>query len=99
MTSSTYAPPGTVAPEPSAADSQPAENEAPKKKTEPRPYHVFKQTGETTWHWLTTADATSPEAAIKTLGLDAVDGSTYAAVPVRYWTQKTPKKRPESVTF
>lgn len=94
-TAPTYTPPLP------GADSQPAENAQPaeKKKTEPRPYHVFKQVGETTWEFLMTAEATSPENAIKTLGLAAVDGSTYGACPVRNWTQKTPKKRPESVTF
>ena len=93
---STYAPPGEAAAstEP-VVDSQPAE----KKKTEPRPYHVFRRVGEKSWDFMTTADATSPENAIKTLGLEAVDGSTYAAVPVRNWTEKTPKKRPEAVTF
>ena len=92
---STYAPPATPdATPPTAPDSQPAE----KKKTEPRPYHVFEEVQDGVLHFVKTVDATTPENAVKTLGTTAV-GRKFAACPVRNWKVVEPKLRPESVTF
>lgn len=103
---SSYAPPGPpsvphVGPTGEVEDSQQTENAvAEKKKSEPRPYHVFKKVGDGTWQFLDTKQALSPEQAIKALGLEVVEfGTTYAAVPQRNWTEKTPQRRPEDITF
>ena len=100
MSTSTYAPPGEIATPEAPSDSQPAENGVKEKKSGPRPYHVFLKVNEGTFQFLATKESTTPEGAIKALGLDVVQfGSTYAAVPVRNWTEKTPKRRPEDISF
>ena len=89
--SSTYTPPGEAA---APVDSQPAE----KKKTEPRPYNIYHEVQEGVFQFLVTVPATSHEAAVKTLGTQAV-GKKYGTCPARNWKVIEPKLRPESVTF
>ena len=82
-----------------APDSQPTENPpAEKKKTEPRPYHIFQEVQEGVFQFIKTVDATSHEGAVKTLGVEAV-GKKFGTAPARNWKVVEPKLRPEAVTF